>query len=181
MPKLANEKHERFCQEYLIDLNATQAAIRAGYSEKSARTTAARMLANDNIASRVQELFGEREKRTGVTADRVVEELERLAFSDLRDAVEWGSSGVTLKESTELSRDAAAFVASVSEGKDGVTIKTHNKIAALKLLGEHLGLFKGGNEEEIRLRPLPVIQIVHEPAEAPDEIRRQYATDESDK
>ena len=69
MAKLTNEKHERFCQEYLIDLNGKQAAIRTGYSEATAAAQASRLLTNVNIQERVAELQAERSKRTTIDAD----------------------------------------------------------------------------------------------------------------
>ena len=74
------DKQARFCEEYMIDLNATQAAIRAGYSPKTANEQAARLLANVSIQNRIAQLQAEQSRRTGVSADRVVRELAKVAF-----------------------------------------------------------------------------------------------------
>lgn len=74
-------KQQRFCEEYIIDLNATQAAIRAGYSEKCARVSAAKMLTKANIQEKIAELIEERSKRTDITADKVIEQLGNIAFN----------------------------------------------------------------------------------------------------
>lgn len=75
MAELENEKHELFCQEYLVDLNGTQAAIRAGYKKRSAASTASTLLTNPNILARVGELRKEQRERLALNADFVVLEL----------------------------------------------------------------------------------------------------------
>lgn len=81
MPKLT-EKQKRFCEEHLIDLNATQAAIRAGYSPKTAEQTAARLLRNVKVQNYINELRKEQSQRTGINADTVLKELEKIALAD---------------------------------------------------------------------------------------------------
>lgn len=77
------EKQKRFCEEYLVDLNATQAAIRAGYKEKTARSSASENLTKPDIQQYLRELIDQRSERTGITADTVLLELERIALSDV--------------------------------------------------------------------------------------------------
>lgn len=72
-------KQRMFVEEYLIDLNATQAAIRAGYSAKTADQQGSRMLANVKVQQAIAERMAERSKRTGVNQDRVVLELSKIA------------------------------------------------------------------------------------------------------
>jgi len=72
-------KQKRFCEEYLIDLNATQAAVRAGYTEKSARVTACKMLTNTNIEQKISELMKERAELTSVNAQWVLNSLKSVA------------------------------------------------------------------------------------------------------
>jgi phage terminase small subunit len=140
-----NDRQARFVAEYLLDLNATQAAIRAGYSPASARTQAADLLTNPNIAAAIAEAQAARSRRTEVTADRVVLELARVAFGDPRRVISWGPGGVRLRPSAELADEEAAIVAEVGETttKDGgsLRLKTVDKLGALRLLGQHLGLF----------------------------------------
>ncbi len=97
------------------DMNATRAAIRAGYSPRSAYSTGEQMLRNAEVAAEVERLIAERIERTGIEADRGLEELGRLAFSDLREHVEWGPNRVVLKESAGLTDGAATAVAEVAE------------------------------------------------------------------
>ena len=96
-------RQERFAAEYSKDLNATQAAIRAGYSPQSARTQAADLLTNPNIASAIAEAQAARSRRTEVTADRVVLELARVAFGDPRRVMSWGPGAGATHEIRRLS------------------------------------------------------------------------------
>ena len=139
-------KQQRFVDEYLIDLNATQAAIRAGYSEKTAQEQASRLLSNVMVRQAIEQRKKDREKRTEITQDKVLNEISKIAFGDARNVMSWGPDGLTLKDSEEISDTDAAFVAEVSETttEHGGTLKlkTNDKLKALELLGKHLGLFK---------------------------------------
>jgi phage terminase small subunit len=139
-------RQKRFVEEYLVDLNATQAAIRAGYSKKHAGDQGYDLLRRANVVAAVQLALAERSRRTAITADKVLVELARIAFADLRDCVDWDDTGATLKESKELTTDTARAVAevTVTRGKSGekIRVKLHDKMAALTALARHLGLFK---------------------------------------
>lgn len=87
-------KQAQFVREYLVDLNATQAAIRCGYSAKTAEQQASRLLRNVKIASAVQDAMAKRAARTEITADRVLQELAKIGFSDIRKVVRWGNVAV---------------------------------------------------------------------------------------
>lgn len=138
-------KQARFVSEYLVDLNATQAAIRAGYSARTADDIGRQLLGKTPVAEAVAAQQKAREVRTGVTADRVVAELARVAFGNSRAVMRWSAGGVTLRESSELTDDEAALVSEVSEtvsqAGTAVKLKTHDKVRALELLGKHLGMF----------------------------------------
>ena len=86
MAKLT-EKQQRFVEEYLVDLNATQAAIRAGYSVKTADVQGSRMLGNVKVQSAIGEAMALRSRRTGINQDRVVLELAKIAFVKITDIV----------------------------------------------------------------------------------------------
>ena len=146
-------KQIRFVDEYLVDFNGTQAAIRAGYSEKTAAATAARLLRNVNIQAEISRRQKDLQRRTEVTQERVVMELARVAFADATDFVQVetriinrGEVKVPIelavhKETAELSADQRAAIASIKQGANGVEIKLHDKIKALELLGRHIGMF----------------------------------------
>lgn len=134
-----------FVHYYLIEPNATQAAIKAGYSEKTAHVQGPRMLGNVRILEAINAGMSTLYKRLDITAERVLQELAKIGFSDMRSFVRWGSSGVQLKNSEDLSDEDAAAVAEVSETitKDGGSIKfkLHDKKGALELMGKNLKLF----------------------------------------
>jgi len=109
LPKLT-EKQKRFCEEYLVDLNATQAAVRAGYSPKTAGRIAGENLKKLEIQNYISELMQKRSERTRITADNVLKELQKVAFSDIK-------------------------------------VSGREKLKALELIGKHLGIFDGQNQE----------------------------------
>jgi phage terminase small subunit len=136
MSRKLTPKQKRFIEEYMIDLNATQAAIRAGYSEKTAYSAGQRLL--KQVEDEINTALAERSARTQVTADRVLKELAKIAYADPRAVLSWGPGGVSLRDSSELTDDEAAIVAEVSEtGR----VKLFDRVKALELLGRHLGLF----------------------------------------
>lgn len=143
MAKLT-DKQQWFVDEYLIDLNATQAAIRAGYSAKTADQQGSRLLANVKVKQAVAEKQAQRSKRTGVNQDRVVLELAKVAFAKMTDIVD--SKG-RIKE--DASPDDLACIESIkykeSDNEYGGSVEREVKIAsklkALELLGKHLGMW----------------------------------------
>lgn len=93
-------KQARFVEEYLVDLNATQAAIRAGYSARTAHSQGQRLLKHVEVAASVAAGQQDRSGRTEITADRVLQELAKIGFADIRKAVKWGSRLVARPEET---------------------------------------------------------------------------------
>ena len=139
-------KQARFVEEYLVDLNATQAAIRAGYSEKTAAEQGYDNLRKPQLAEAIQAAQESRSKRTEITADRVLEELAKVGFANAGDYFDWGPEGIGVKDKAELSAEQQAAVAEVSETTTQtggtVRLKLHDKIGALEKIGRHLGMFK---------------------------------------
>lgn len=146
MAKMAKltEKQQRFVDEYLIDMNATQAAIRAGYSVKTANEQGSQNLAKLSIQQAIAEQMAERSKRTGINQDRVVLELAKIALVKMTDIVD--SQG---RIKSDASPDDLACIESVkykeSESDTGSSVEREVKIAsklkALELLGKHLGMW----------------------------------------
>lgn len=137
------KKQKRFVEEYLIDLNATQAAIRAGYSPDSAKEIGSENLTKPNIANAINQALAERSRRTGVNADRVVRELAKIAFVNAKDVIDFDSA--TLAANADNDDTAAIQSVKVKTfGEDGLEreIKLADKLKALELLGKHLGMFK---------------------------------------
>lgn len=140
MAKLT-EKQKRFCDEYLIDLNATQAAIRAGYSEKAAKETGCENLTKPNIQDFLSERLKDREKRTEITQDRVLKELSKIGFLDATGFVKIQNGRVFIESTDNLSPDQKAAIAGIKETQMGIEVKLHDKLKALELIGRHLGMF----------------------------------------
>jgi phage terminase small subunit len=150
-------KQRRFVDEYLIDLNATQAAIRAGYSAKTASQIGEQNLRKLEIQAVLTERMKDREKRTEITQDKVLAELAKIGFSDIRKAVKWGDgiavadpesgaieivNGISLIGSDQIDDATAASISEVSQTAQGLKVKMHDKRAALVDIGRHLGMFK---------------------------------------
>ena len=134
-------KQQRFVEEYLVDLCATQAAIRAGYSQKTANRMGSENLSKPVIQAAIQKALKRRSKRTEVTADNVLREYARLAFADITNVVSLTGQSVVVKSLDDLLPEVTAAISEVSETKDGLRVKFHSKTAALEALGRHLGLF----------------------------------------
>lgn len=139
------KKQKRFVEEYLIDLNATQAAIRAGYSPDTAQQMGSENLSKLVIKNAIDKAIAERSRRTGINQDRVIQEIAKLAFLNPIDVIDMDEA--TIKG--EANRDDTACIASVKvkviPSEDGnITereVKTYDKLKALELLGKHLGMF----------------------------------------
>lgn len=153
-------KQARFVEEYLIDLNATQAAIRAGYSKKTARSVGSENLQKPDVAAAITEAKAARSEKTQITQQRVLEELAKVGFSDIRKLF----SGGALRGVDTLDDETSGAIASVevvsrpgAPDEDGGRdvelvhkIKLWDKISALEKIGRHLGMFDGsaGGDDE---------------------------------
>ena len=137
------KKQKRFIEEYLIDLNATQAAIRAGYSSDTAYSIGNENMKKPEIKACIDKAMAERSRRTGVNADRVLMELAKVAFVNASDVIDADTATV---KADALPEDTAAIqsVKVKTFGEDGLEreIKMADKLKALELLGKHLGMFK---------------------------------------
>ena len=160
------EKQKLFVDEYLKDLNATQAAIRAGYKEKNARAIGCENLTKPNIQEYLTEQMKKREERTEITQDMIIKELSKIAFSNATDYVTVETKplkvlkkdpktneesyvdsdvmyqDIIIKDTKDMTDDQKAAIGSIKHTKYGVAIDSLNKIEALHLLGQHLGMFK---------------------------------------
>ena len=146
--KKLTPKQARFVEEYLIDANGTQAAIRAGYSKRSAKVTASQNLSKANVAAAIAENRAARSVRTQVTADDVVQRLQLLASAELPNAAKWDEDSVTVFNSDTLSPAERAAVRSVKMGQYGPEIKLSDPAPYLRMLGEHTGLFEAGQQQQ---------------------------------
>jgi len=167
------DKQKAFCEEYIIDLNATQAAIRAGYSQESAENIGFENLRKPKIEKEIRRLKKARSKRTEITADRVLEELASVGYSKITDYLEVvekdvvvgykkDASGqydyeqpivrtqkvVEIKETKEMDPDAIKAISEIKHGKHGISLKLYDKLKALDNIGRHLGMWNDKLEIE---------------------------------
>lgn len=155
------EKQKRFCEEYLIDLNGTQAAIRAGYSEKTAARIAIELLNKTHVAIYLSKLREKQSERTEITADKVLAELAAIAFSDRTELAqvvhkqgidpETGEgieyADVDLTDTDKLSDAAKKAISGIKRGRNGVEVSSYDKIRALELIAKHLGMLNEKKDE----------------------------------
>ncbi len=151
-------KQQRFCQEYALDCNATQAAIRAGYSAKCAVKTGSRLLKHPPVLAIVQTNQKALADKLQVTTEMVVQELARVAFSNLGEFLK---PGMQLKDLGELDLEKLKTISRINltetqwEGghKTSANIVLHDKMSALKELGRHLGIYERDNLQKILNSP----------------------------
>ena len=162
-------KQRLFVQEYLIDLNAKQASIRAGYSPANAEFQGHQLINNPKVKQAIELAMYEREQRTKVTQDRVIEELAKIAFINPTDVV--NSYDASLH--TGAAREDTAAISSIRvrriPSKNGMgierEIKLNDKIRALDLLGKHLGLFN----DKLNITADAVVRIVDDLSDSKDD------------
>lgn len=182
---MLNERHERFIQEYLVDLNAAQAAIRAGYAPRTARFQASVLLTNPNIQAEIGKRQAELQAEVQVRQRDVLQEYLRLAYCDMRQVATWGPDGVELIDSALLDDNAARAVQEVTSTKKTFTritadgealtttevntkVKLYNKQAALHDLAAHLHLFGDGKSEMDEAFLLGFVEVVKHHAGSED-------------
>lgn len=158
-------KQQRFVREYLIDFNATQAAIRAGYSAKTANVIAAQNLAKINIQAEIQRLGGKTAAKLEITRESVMQELAAVGFARVTDFVRVETEPTTrlgvhpltgeivslpgycqtvrITDTDDLPEEKAAALAGIKQGANGIEVKLHDKVRALELLGKAVGVFDG--------------------------------------
>lgn len=151
--KKLSPKQKRFVAEYLIDLNAKQAAIRAGYSARTAEVQGSRLLGYAKISAEVAKGQVKIAAKLEVTVEKIAEELVKLGFSNMLDYIRVDAGGDAYVDLTALDRDKAAAIqeVTVEDFKDGrgegardvrrVKFKLADKRAALVDLGKYLGMF----------------------------------------
>ncbi len=138
------DRQERFCREYVVDLNATQAAIRAGYSSKTANRIATKILSKAVIKKKIAQLQSEIAKRTEITADMVVRELAAIGFADVRECFDQLGNIINPKKLPDSIAKVVAGIDVIEVKKDVKVkkLKLWNKVAALESLAKHLGMYQ---------------------------------------
>ncbi len=141
-------KQQLFAQEYLLDLNATHAATRAGYSPATAYSQGQRLLKNVEVQKKIQAAMDRRAERTGITAERVFRELAAIGFSNMGDYLTV-KKGIPTIDLENLTPDQMAAIRVIKIGPDSggqrqIHVKLRDKLGALIVLARHLGMINGG-------------------------------------
>lgn len=148
-----------FAKEYIVDFNGSAAAVRAGYSKPRARITASELLNKPDIINEINRLISLRNVKTEDAAQRVIRELETIAYARTTDFIK--VKDVVVKEgrtrrkmrvaiielTDDIEKDKHAAIAEIKQTKDGVSFKAHDKTKALELLGRHHGIFEKDNTQ----------------------------------
>lgn len=159
------KKQKRFADEWLIDLNGTQAAIRAGYSPDTAASIASENLRKPEIEKYIAKAMAERSRRTGVNQDRVVLELAKIAFIKMTDAVD--SEGRIREDAREEDLsciESIKYKRSVMDtgSSEEREVKIASKMKALELLGKHLGMWNDKLEISGELEKVVILNDIKE-------------------
>lgn len=184
MASLKNKRWEIFAQQVAKGSTAGDAYAKAGY--KPNPKNADRLKKTEVVSLRIEELSSIGAQKAGVTIERIMAELARIGFSDITKAVQWGEAlairplssegeeldpiivqGVALVPSADLSPDVAAAISEVRKTKEGISIKFHDKVAALLNMGKHLGMFKDKLELSGDIQHAVTIEYVTAPTVKP--------------
>ena len=151
MPALSNLKWERFCREYVIDLNATQAYTRAGYSPNGAGQSAEKLLRNPEIVARIAELQADVCRKLEITQEMVVAELAKLGFSNMRDYLDDdGGLSMPLDDRAKMAAVSEYVTESTPLGKK-TRFKLVDKRGPLVDLGKHIGMWPQKSEVNVNI------------------------------
>lgn len=157
-------KQKKFIDEYLIDLNATQAAIRAGYSNKTANRIATENLSKPYIQAEIQKRQAEIQKSTDITREKVLNELSSIAFAKPTDMVNVIKikttdddnnpiviNDVTIKPTADLDDHQKAAISSIKMGRNGIEVRYNDKLRALDQISKILGLYQEDKDDNVNI------------------------------
>lgn len=139
MPALRNKKHESFCHQVAGGMTYAKAYEVVGY--KPSDHNASKLACNPEVAARITELEYDMRAAYHVTPQRVIAELAKIGFADITEAVEIKRGKVKVKDTADMPKDLRAAISEIREGREGIVVKLHEKVAALEKLGKHLSLF----------------------------------------
>lgn len=145
------DRDRRFADEYMIDFDAKHAAIRAGYSESTARNASAWIRAENPEKPALRDLIDRKmaqlSRRTGITAERVLRELANIAFVNVDDVINIADGSISGGAQRADLAAVAGYKVRTGEEFEECETKFHDKLRALELLGKHLGMFEGSGAE----------------------------------
>jgi phage terminase small subunit len=170
-PEELTEKQKAFCLEYLVDNNATQAFIRAGYSENGASQNASLLMGNNKIQEYVAVLRKAQGERTEIKADEILQFWHDLTFTPMDEMFDQGPDGTLIpKAFDQMTTRAKRCVSEMksqfaSDGTGWQSIKRLDQIKSSEMLGKSLGMFKDKLELSGGDKPIKVLNIIGVTAE----------------
>lgn len=139
-----SEQRKLFVKHYLICLTASGAAKAAGYCNPD--VAGHRLIRNDKVQAAIQQEMDKRSRKLDITAEKVLQELAKIGFADIRNYCAWNHSGVEIKDSDSISDEHSGAIQEVvhhfSDGAGQTKVKLYDKISALEKIGKHLGMWK---------------------------------------
>lgn len=156
-------KQQRFVEEYIVDLNATQAAIRAGYSEKTARSKGQQLLTKVDIQAEIRKRTNKHAQETGITKERVLRELACIGMADYTDFVNIQNGRIIVKDTEDIPKALRPAITSIRYNSQGqVEVRLADKNRALEMLCRHLGMFNDSASNQDALDKLDkILREVH--------------------
>lgn len=154
MPILQNPQWEKFAQEYVMDFDKKRAALAAGYckdskNEASIYTISLELYNREVIRARIKELLEERRKEYDITEARVLQEMSRIAFSDITEIIQsFGPDGVVYKDIKDIPKRIRPAIKSISTTANGIQVTFHDKIGSLEQLAKFLGMYEKDNKQK---------------------------------
>ena len=160
-PKGLTHKQWVFAQEFIIDYNGKQAAIRSGYALKSAEVSASRLISSAKVQLAIAQAQHFKAKVAEITVERVLEEMRRLAFAQTTDMVTLKGGWVHIADTDSLSVEQKAAISQIKQAKDGsVEVKFYDKQKALDSLAKAIGMFNEPVNQDPQGQLAPVLQVV---------------------
>ena len=138
--KRLTPKQNKFCYEYILDCNATQAAIRAGYSPKRASEIGYQLLQKTTVVDQIQELVSQMQNDNIATATEVLESATRILRGNIGELATWSTKNVKFKPSAELTDEQKFLISEIAESENGLKLKLNDKTSVLKLLAKYYGM-----------------------------------------
>ena len=165
MPVLKNAKHEAFAQAIAKGKTLEESYAYAGFNPH--RPNAHRLRTQEHVARRILEIQERAARRSGITLDRITEELAKIGFANITDALKFKGKKVTLTDSDLLDPDVSAAISEVRQTKDGIAVKFHDKRAALVDLGKHFGYFKENIDINVTVSLADLVNASYQPEQLP--------------
>ena len=141
---MISPKQQRFCEEYIKDLNGSEAAIRAGYSKKTARNKASNLLDDPAIVDYLQQLQKKVAERNNITVDELIQDL--IEIKNINIATLYDKEG-KLRNINELPKSFTKCIQEVYKTKTGIKYKFYSRLDAIEKLARHLGFYEKDNSQ----------------------------------